>query len=86
MLRVDNLSLTIGEFMLNDVSFQINRGDYFVILGKNGAGKTLLLETIAGLNKIDSGNILLMILILPANKYKNEISVLFIKIQIYFHI
>lgn len=57
MLRVENLSLTIGEFMLNDVSFQINRGDYFVILGKNGAGKTLLLETIAGLNKIDSGNI-----------------------------
>jgi ABC-type sugar transport system ATPase subunit len=57
MLRVENLSLTIGEFMLNDVSFQINHGDYFVILGKNGAGKTLLLETIAGLNKIDSGNI-----------------------------
>lgn len=57
MLRVEKLSLTIGEFMLSEISFQINRGDYFVILGKNGAGKTLLLETIAGLNKIDSGNI-----------------------------
>lgn len=57
MLQVEKLSLTIGEFMLSEISFQINRGDYFVILGKNGAGKTLLLETIAGLNKIDSGNI-----------------------------
>lgn len=57
MLRVDNLSLAIGEFTLDEISFHIKNGDYFVILGKNGAGKTVLLETIAGLNKINSGKI-----------------------------
>lgn len=42
---------------LNDVSFEINDGELFVLLGPTGAGKTTTLRTIAGLTKQDEGTI-----------------------------
>lgn len=59
MLSVENISYKIGNFELKDVSFSVDKGDYFVILGLSGVGKSLLLETIAGLIKPDSGYIIL---------------------------
>lgn len=59
MLRLENISLNIGSFEMKDISFEIQQGEYFVILGISGVGKTILLESIAGLLKIDSGNIYL---------------------------
>jgi molybdopterin-binding protein len=47
----------LGEFILSDVSLSIEEGDYFIILGPTGAGKTVLLESIAGLYPIKSGEI-----------------------------
>jgi ABC-type Fe3+/spermidine/putrescine transport system ATPase subunit len=43
---------------LRDINLEVGRGEYFVILGPSGAGKTLLLETIVGFHKLDSGKIL----------------------------
>lgn len=51
-LSLDRLSLTLGEFRLNDISLDIKKGEFFVILGKSGAGKTLILESIAGLHEV----------------------------------
>lgn len=51
-LKLSKLSLSFGEFRLNDISLDINRGEFFVILGKSGAGKTLILESIAGLHNV----------------------------------
>lgn len=59
MLRVENLSKSWNEFRLEGISFEIKKGEYFVLLGPSGAGKTLLLETIAGIFKPDRGRILL---------------------------
>ncbi|BCS92572.1 Trehalose/maltose import ATP-binding protein MalK [Metallosphaera sp. J1] len=44
---------------LDDVNITINKGEFFVILGPSGSGKTTLLRAIAGLEKVDSGTILL---------------------------
>ncbi len=53
MLEVKDLSLTIkGKLLLNKINLEIKKDEYFVILGATGSGKTLLLESIAGLNKI----------------------------------
>ena len=59
MLNVDNISLQVGNFCLKNVSFTVDAGDYFAILGVSGVGKSLLLETIAGLVTPLSGTITL---------------------------
>ncbi len=43
---------------LNDVSFSIQDGEFFVLLGPTGAGKTTTLRVIAGLAKQDAGDVL----------------------------
>ncbi len=58
MLEVENISKKAGDFSLNDISFKVSPGEYFVLLGVSGAGKTMLLDIIAGLRRQDSGRIL----------------------------
>ncbi|WP_246505062.1 ABC transporter ATP-binding protein [Microvirga antarctica] len=48
-----------GLKALNDVSFQLAQGRVLGLIGPNGAGKTTLLNTISGLSKPDSGEIVL---------------------------
>ncbi|PPK58812.1 molybdate/tungstate transport system ATP-binding protein [Malaciobacter marinus] len=49
-LKLENLSSTIDSFVLDNVNLEIEKNEYFVLLGQSGSGKTRLLETIAGLN------------------------------------
>ncbi len=57
MLRIESLSIDLGDFSVRDISLEIRTGEYFIILGPTGAGKTILLETIAGIHKPDAGRI-----------------------------
>ena len=57
MIGIKNLSLTLGNFSLRDISLEINDGEYYVILGPTGAGKTVLIECIAGLHRIRQGEV-----------------------------
>jgi molybdate/tungstate transport system ATP-binding protein len=59
MITLENVSHEWGEFSLKNVSFSVNKGEYFVILGPTAAGKTLILETIAGFYIPHRGNIFL---------------------------
>ncbi|HOB17159.1 MAG TPA: ATP-binding cassette domain-containing protein [Candidatus Methanoculleus thermohydrogenotrophicum] len=59
MLKIRNLSLSLGEFSLDGVDLTVADGEYFIIIGPTGAGKTILLETIAGIYTPDSGTIIL---------------------------
>jgi molybdopterin-binding protein len=59
VLRTDSLSITLGEFSVRDISLEIQPNEYFIILGPTGAGKTVLLETIAGIHTPDTGSIFL---------------------------
>lgn len=59
MIRIDNVSKALGEFRLDSVSLDVDDGEYMVILGPTGAGKTILLETLAGIHVPDSGHIYL---------------------------
>ena len=59
MLRVEGISKDWREFHLRDVTFDVNRGEHFIILGPSGAGKTVLLEIIAGIIEPDSGRVYL---------------------------
>ncbi len=64
MIRIENLNLVVGNtavasgsFALRDLSLHIKPEEYFVLLGPTGSGKTLLLESLCGLNRINSGRI-----------------------------
>lgn len=59
MIELKNIAKTLGDFKLSNISFSVDSGDYFVVLGKSGAGKTVLLEMIAGLTAPDSGKVIL---------------------------
>ena len=57
MLEVRGLSLSLGEFTLDGVDLTVGDTEYFIILGPTGAGKTILLETIAGIYTPAAGTI-----------------------------
>jgi molybdenum ABC transporter ATP-binding protein len=59
MLRIESLSVALGEFQLRNVSLEVRAGEHFAVLGPTGAGKTVLLETIAGIHEPDAGRIFL---------------------------
>jgi ABC-type sugar transport system ATPase subunit len=55
MIELKKVSIRSGAFSLNDVSFRIEAGQYAVLMGKTGMGKTTILEAICGLRKVASG-------------------------------
>ncbi len=57
-LSLVNVTKQWDTFSLKNVTLNIKDGDYFVLVGPTGAGKTLLLETIQGFHQIDQGQIL----------------------------
>jgi ABC-type Fe3+/spermidine/putrescine transport system ATPase subunit len=57
MIRVEEISFNIGTFELRRLSIDIEEGEYFILLGPPGSGKTVFLECLCGLKKISSGRI-----------------------------
>ena len=59
MLRIENLDVFHGDAQaLDGVSLEIEQGAIVAIVGANGAGKTSLIRTIAGMHKPVRGSIL----------------------------
>lgn len=56
-LGVEDLHIDLDEFHLREVSFGLDRGDYMMIIGPTGAGKTILLESIVGFWNPERGRI-----------------------------
>lgn len=54
-----DLWVDLEEFHLREINLDVAAGEYFVILGPTGGGKTVLLEAIAGLHQLRKGRILL---------------------------
>jgi ABC-type Fe3+/spermidine/putrescine transport system ATPase subunit len=59
MIRLDSIGITLGTYSLARISLLVEDGEYFILLGPSGVGKTALLEAVAGLNPIRSGRVLL---------------------------
>ena len=62
MLSVRNLSKSFSgpraKSVLQDISFELAAGDYIAVMGESGIGKSTLLNIIAGLDRPDSGQVL----------------------------
>ena len=60
ILKCNNLYKSFGKKnILKNVSFSIDEGDILGFIGPNGAGKTTTIKLILGLQKIDSGNVII---------------------------
>ncbi len=55
MIRIERLIARKGGFKLEIPKLQLSEGKYYVVMGKSGVGKTVLLWTIAGLTNIENG-------------------------------
>lgn len=64
MLKVENLSFSVNEKgtelnILSDISFDVKKGEMLVITGPNGGGKSTLAKVLIGIEKAESGKIIL---------------------------
>ena len=58
MIEVKNIHKEFGDnLVLNDVSFNFQRGKTNLIIGESGSGKTTLLKILIGLHQFDKGSI-----------------------------
>ena len=57
MVRTENLCVRLGDFELLAIRLEVEAGQYAVLLGPTGCGKTVLLETLVGINHPDSGTV-----------------------------
>lgn len=59
MLSIDNISKKYGQkAILDDVSFQVRKGEFLSLLGPSGCGKTTILKILMGLEKPTSGKVM----------------------------
>ncbi len=76
LLSVNDLHVYYGSIhAIKGISFEVNEGEIVTLIGANGAGKSTTLNTVAGLLKPRSGNVLLNdkdIVGTPAHKIVNE--------------
>ena len=56
-LEVVDLTLHAGSFAVQDISLTVGEGEYFVLMGMTGCGKSLLLKAVCGLARIARGQV-----------------------------
>ncbi len=60
IIRVENLTVAYGEtVVIDNISFEVRKGEVFVILGGSGCGKSTLMKQMIGLYSPASGRILI---------------------------
>ena len=59
-VKIENVSLNFGTTAaLSNINFEVKNSEFFILLGPTGAGKTTTLRLISGLERPDSGKILI---------------------------
>lgn len=58
LLHTHNLQIKVGtNLLISDLNWEVQRGQFWCVLGKNGSGKSSLLHVLAGLNPCDPNSL-----------------------------
>ena len=58
IIKLDKVNKSYGKHdVLKDVNMQVNKGDIYGLIGRNGAGKTTIFKMILGLSEVNSGEV-----------------------------
>ena len=59
MIKAIGITKTLmsGKILLNNISFEVRKGEFVGILGASGAGKTLTLKSLIGLMELTAGEV-----------------------------
>jgi ABC-type Fe3+/spermidine/putrescine transport system ATPase subunit len=58
MISLRGVEITAGGFSVGPLDLDVSAGEYAVLLGPSGAGKTLVLEALAGVRRVRAGRLL----------------------------
>ena len=85
-IKIESLNKNFGDIKaVDDISFNVEKGEMFGLVGPDGAGKTTTIRTLCGLIKPNSGNITLLGIDIHKNKKEaqNKIGYLSQKFSLY---
>ncbi len=71
MIKIEDLNIRLLAFHLRNINLEVEKNEFFMLMGPTGAGKTVLLEAIAGLIRADGGKIFIQgrdVTALPSEK------------------
>jgi ABC-type sugar transport system ATPase subunit len=57
VIELKQVGIVAGDFRLHDISFRIDSGEYAMLMGRTGCGKTTIIESICGLRSVAGGTI-----------------------------
>lgn len=73
VLKLEDVTKAYGNHeVLKGVNMQVNRGDIYGLIGRNGAGKTTIFKMILGLSEVNSGNVSINGSVNRKELYKNR--------------
>ncbi|MCR1900678.1 ATP-binding cassette domain-containing protein [Ligilactobacillus apodemi] len=81
--EIVQLSKHLTDFYLANISFSANKGDIIGLIGKNGVGKTTLLNALAGIERADFGQILVDGKVAKRTFFTTEVDYLPDKLDLY---
>lgn len=86
VLSISHLNKTYPAFRLNDVSFQVEKGEIMGFIGRNGAGKTTTLKSVLNFVHPDSGEIRFFGLPFPEKEFEIKSRIGFVSGGVDFYI